>query len=83
MLAFIKEQAGSEAAAAKVKPDSEGIGYQKRGRQTARTKGWVDQIVEQQAAERASGAPSNAAALRLLDGEVSALPGDAPRRLSG
>jgi hypothetical protein len=81
VLAFIRERQ-DQLPPPRVKTNSEVIGYQKRGRKPPGRKGWVDQMVERRAAERASGAPSNAAAPGC-DSEVSALPGDAPRRLSG
>lgn len=81
VLAFIRERQ-DQLPPPRVKTNSEVIGYQKRGRKPPGRKGWVDQMVERRAAERASGAPSNAAAPGC-DSEVSALPGDAPQRLSG
>jgi hypothetical protein len=80
VLSVIKAQQ-DQVQPPKVKTNSEVIGYQKRGRKPPGRKGWVDQMVERRAAERASGAQSNVAGPGC-DSEVSALPGDAPRRLS-
>ena len=65
-----------------MKTNSEVNGYQKRGRKPPGRKGWVDQMIERRAREQVAGAPSVVAG-QGCDIEVSALSGDAPRRLSG
>ncbi|WP_244598691.1 ISNCY family transposase [Rhizobium tubonense] len=82
VLAFIKERQDQFLPPPKVKTNSEVNGYQKRGRKPPGRKGWVDQMIDRRAREQVASAPSTVAG-QGCDIEVSALPGDAPRRLSG
>lgn len=65
-----------------VKTNSEIISYKKRGRKPPGRKGWVDQMIERRARDQIESARSVVAGSGC-DIEVSALPGDAPRRISG
>ncbi|PSH57522.1 hypothetical protein CU102_28005 [Phyllobacterium brassicacearum] len=66
----------------RVKTNSEVIAYQKRDRKPSRKNDWVEQRRERRMREQAAAARSNVAGPGC-DIEVSALPGDAPQRLSG
>jgi hypothetical protein len=66
----------------KVKTNSEVIDYQKRDRKPSRGQAWVEQRRERRLREQATAALRNVAGPGC-DIEVSALPGDEPRRLSG
>ncbi len=66
----------------RVKTNSEVIAYQKRERKPSRKNDWVEQRRERRMREQAAAARSNVAGPGC-DNEVSALPGDAPQRLSG
>ena len=66
----------------RVKTNSEVIAYQKRERKPSRKNDWVEQRSERRMREQAAAARSNVAGPGC-DIEVSALPGDAPQRLSG
>ncbi|CAN7159582.1 ISNCY family transposase [Phyllobacterium sp. LjRoot231] len=81
VLSFIKAQQ-DPLPAPKVKTNSEGIAYQKRGRKPPGQKGRVDQMIERRACEQVASAPSIVAGPGC-DIEVSALPGNTPRRMSG
>ncbi len=81
VLSFIKAQQ-DPLPPPRVKTNSEGIAYQKRERKPSRKNDWVEQRRERRMREKAAAARSNVAGPGC-EIEVSALPGDAPRRLSG
>jgi hypothetical protein len=80
VLSVIKAQ--QDPSPPRVKTNSEVIAYQKRDRKPSRKHEWVEQRRERRMRELAAAAQSNVAGPGC-EIEVSALPGDAPRRLSG
>lgn len=81
VLSLIKAQQ-DPLPAPKVKTNSEAIDYQKRARKPSRRDSWIEKRREGRLQEQAATALFTVTGPGC-DGEVSALPGDAPRHLSG